>query len=392
MKFFWNMIVNNVELYDIIDSASKNDFVQGVILDLDSNWLDAWHYKNRYGEERLENIDAEMIKKEMSEEPTIDIQSKNISMNDLEWEPPFWAKYKKTIGLPQLKYPIIIKICLYPYDDKYEQMIPAFRSSNFQIIYEERPIAYLYTNPKKLHIPIIGGVSIGVTASDFATLGGILIDDNGKCFGSTCQHVFQNEIKRTGRHNIEASHTAAKDGNPKFIGEYTYGTEIYCKDPNDHCSPFSASHHNELDAALIEISQVKTDLSILGIGDIFGITPMPNIYPKQPIEFTGRSSGYSKRLVGGLAVIYEFSHFNEKFCYKNLFEIRFPIHNPIRLNPPVKPGDSGAWVCNYSKSGKSWCGVVIGGDTVQGYATFSETMKDWWEMEEGLNLKVNNNP
>ena len=91
------------------------------------------------------------------------------------------------------------------------------------------------------------------------------------------------------------------------------------------------------------------------------------------MELTGSQSGNKVLEVGGLVQVCQFSLDGNTYCYKNLFELRETYSH----NKPVQPGDSGAWVCQGEGSNIGWCGIVVGGDSLIGYAQFSEKVHAW---------------
>lgn len=147
---------------------------------------------------------------------------------------------------------------------------------------------------------------------------------------------------------------------------------------------------NDIDAALIEIdSSIQSQLKILQIGNLTKITPKSNLTPGQSVEIAGKTSGHRNLEIGGLAICYKFSDSNNNtYCFRNLIELRYPSGaiTPA-ISSPIQSGDSGAWVCISSGQGYEFSGMVIGEDRRRGYATFSETIEDWWK-GQGLNLTV----
>ena len=145
---------------------------------------------------------------------------------------------------------------------------------------------------------------------------------------------------------------------------------------------------NELDAALIEIDpKVNCSLEVLDIGALTGVTARANLTPGQMVEMTGRTSSHQQLKIGGLAVVYRFRHNGQDYCFKDLFEVRWPRFLKLCGRRPIQGGDSGAWVCNPDANGFGWCGMIIGGDRLQGYAVYSETIKNWWT-QKGLKLRA----
>jgi len=149
---------------------------------------------------------------------------------------------------------------------------------------------------------------------------------------------------------------------------------------------------NEVDASLFEIDKaISSDFEVMDIGPLTGVTARARLTPGQTVEIAGKSSGIRRLVIGGLAVTYRFrSYTGEYYCFKNLFELRWPNYWRVIGGSPVESGDSGSWVCNPNSSGFGWCGMVVGGDRLLGYAQFSENVQNWWNTQK-LTLSVQTN-
>ena len=60
-------------------------------------------------------------------------------------------------------------------------------------------------------------------------------------------------------------------------------------------------------------------------------------------------------------------------CFGDLFVLDHPTHQYITTSV-AKPGDSGAWVINTSGGVVAWDGMLIGGDGVRAYCSYSENI------------------
>jgi hypothetical protein len=154
------------------------------------------------------------------------------------------------------------------------------------------------------------------------------------------------------------------------------------------CNPYHGGPPRQIDAAIIEISDAKAQRIVLDIGRVDGVTPKRKLSTGVQVEVSGRTSGYRRLTVGGIAATYRFSDDNGNFyCYENLFEVRWPSFTRLLLSRPVQGGDSGAWVLVEGESGTEWCGMIVGDDRVQGYATLSEELT-MWLTARGFTLSV----
>jgi hypothetical protein len=359
-------------------------------LDLDPFWLTAWNYTRRYGDEGIDRIWRRLrsrpfrfpwlslsLDETLSNLPDNLMPVSPISVHDLDNRFPFWEWRASVEGFSAGMSPVRIKICLRPGAVE----VPRLGSDRYRILYETRPVATLYSNPRRFRRPLVGGLSTGVGPNIHGTLGGILRDHNdpSRKYGLTCAHVMT-----TGPVDQPAQ---ADSIHAKQIG--SCGTHTPLQLPQGQaCTPYTTQGVNEVDAALIDIDpNTAADLEVLDIGPLTGITPRPNVTQGQMVEFTGRTAGNRTVKVGGLGVIYELPYGGTKYCFKNVFELRWPRFYQLIARRPIARGDSGAWVCIPDPNGYGWCGMIIGGDRLQGYAVYSQTIEDWWQ-NQGLSLAV----
>jgi hypothetical protein len=78
--------------------------------------------------------------------------------------------------------------------------------------------------------------------------------------------------------------------------------------------------------------------------------------------------------------LYEFRHGDQTYCFRNTVELRHPsrFYGLFgTFDPPVRPGDSGAWVLLPGATGPNWCGLVISGDGVVGHFVLAESVSNW---------------
>jgi len=105
------------------------------------------------------------------------------------------------------------------------------------------------------------------------------------------------------------------------------------------------------------------------------------------MKMTGAESGNSAYQIGGVCLTYEIG----PYCCQCLFELRAPPANFIfqRLAHMVaklpKGGDSGSWIETDSDS-PDWCGLLVGGDHLLGYACEAQDIIDAAQINNGLQL------
>jgi hypothetical protein len=396
MDYLIRFVERNEQVRSAIERATEYPSVQGVVLEIDPIWLKLWRLKETFGEDMAQRIinnfdffspfNRYSWLEEFTQNSPYWIPRRPLDEESLSWRPENSNFYYRELWgrqyIPEL--PLILKICLYPTLSEEQTQVPDFPSVGIPIIYETRPPAVLSANPKKSHRPILGGVSIGV-GQDVGTLGGILkCSTSGKYYGLTCAHVTSN--------GNYVDQPAQVDGTPPSqIGKVSHFSTLNPSMPNIICNPYMQSFNlNEIDAALIELHPViQSQLKILQIGQLTGITPKARLTPGQAVELTGRTSGYRTLEIGGLGICYKFQgQNNNTYCFRNLIELRYPSGVIPSISSPIQGGDSGAWVCIPSGQGYEFSGMVIGEDRRRGYAIFSEVIEDWWK-SQGLILTVN---
>jgi len=205
-------------------------------------------------------------------------------------------------------------------------------------------------------------------------LGGILTDPNGKKYGLTCGHA-------VGKKDIVKQPSPKDDSTATKIGVCVESTAGSLQGPVARCNRNLAT--NDVDAALIQLDDdppVASKLEVMDIGRLAGLATIDDVFEDSPIEVSGRS-GHKDLYTGGLLVIGSLLIGPDRFCFRNLMEIkRASVRNwgvTGTLARPVRPGDSGAWVIQDGPNGPEWCGMIIGGTGPIGYAVFAEEIQNW---------------
>jgi hypothetical protein len=285
---------------------------------------------------------------------------------DLEWRPEDpWRN--------QRNLPIVINVRLYP-DAARRGEIPFFeiQQNEFELIYEACPLARVYAGPQSSHRPVVGGVSIGVNATDVGTLGGILTDNGGQFYGVTCGHVAQSP---------NAVEQPSQSDGGSGLGS-SIGNVLHAEVPPPFPSYLSAirtnqsKHAGQVDISIFKLANVTAKKEILKLGTINGVIPVDDLEQDHRLEMTGRTSDWKVLEYGGITPYHNLYNPNtgETYCYENPLMLR-----DSSGSQPVKPGDSGAWVCAPTDQGYAWAGMVVGGDSQVGFAVSAEASKSWWE-------------
>ena len=365
----------------VIEGCREYRSVQGILIEIHPLWMHSW----RLGESFNANDPADGFKELIREryamwnwEPPWRLPPwlpfRPITVKDLHWRPELWSDMWELYA----RWPIVMRICLYPRGDQDRGRAPEFRGEGFRISYEVRPVARFYSSPKDQHRPIVGGVSVGVNATDAGTLGGVLKDNKGKYFGVTCAHVVGANT------NVEQPAQIDRRGT-------TIGSVV-----TKHLPPAFPSHARrveseqakyaaKVDAALIELdSKTGAKLEVLKMGPVTNLVALADIAQHEELQLTGRSSDWQKVQRSSVSPFYNVKNTitGDEYCFENALIVREPSGASA-----AQPGDSGAWLCKEVGTHYHWAGMVVGGDKQLGIAVASHELKSWWEAA-GFNLSV----
>jgi hypothetical protein len=389
VQFLIDFAQEDAEFLRILQRASDYPTVQGVVLDLDRTWLLAWQMYQRFGEASNRLFPDWFFLMVTDLPPWLSgfwppqQYTRPIDRQDIEkWRPRYWNDYLHFMGLRENGLPLVVKVCLRP-RIAVDEPVPTVANlmdseGRLRVEVHARPQAQLAADPRKRHRPVLGGISIGISASDFGTLGVILTDTSGKKFGLTCSHVAaQNDDVE------QPAQTDASGGS--VIGKSLLATALSTCTAAIPCNPWSGVTANEIDLSLIEIDTAATTsvLEVLDIGPLSSVVARSALSTAQAVEVTGRTTHYSALQIGGLAVWYRFHRVGQYFCFKNLFE----VESPYASTRAIRGGDSGAPVCTADGNGTGWCGMIVGCDAFKGFAMFSETIQSWLTTK-GYSLQV----
>lgn len=370
MQYLIDFAENDPWVRRILEITMKYKTVQGVVVDLDRNWVRAWMIKTRWGESALRSWMTWL-----DEPPGFRLPGllpRPLQHSDIEnWRPLNWDHYQDCFGVKKDGPPWVVRVCLRPTisPDEPTPSIEELRDpeGRIRVELETRSIARLASNPRRNYRPIQGGISIGLGSADYGTLGLTLHDGTGRFYALTCCHVAPK--------GASVIQPAPCDGKGALIGNSIVATTLTPCAPDTACNPWSGAVGHELDLALIEIvdPSVGTMLEVLDIGPLTGVTRRAAMSTGQPVEVMGRTTEFSALQIGGLAAWYRLGSGKQTFCFKNLFE----VESPYGRIPAIKSGDSGAAVCTAGANGKDWCGTIVGGDMYKGFALYAETAKAW---------------
>jgi hypothetical protein len=380
----------------VIDQVMDYDIVHGVVVQLDPTWLALWRFSQSLTRNDWKGLDEELrhsiewdehlLGRPWSRSAGWGIRlpwtlgpAQGDHLTPIQVDPKWTCSTWKAItdrDARGRREPFIINVLVLPRSakDTFEKLTSTLDESSERIRFEARPIPRAYVNRKGSVRPLEGGISLGTDAGDYATLGGILKDGKGVKYALTCGHAISK--------NDKAKQPSPKDDSSATrIGTCIESTSGSLHGPISRCNRKAAV--NEVDAALIELdkdSKATAKLEVLAIGPLAGWAAIDDVYEDSPIEVSGRS-GRRDLYTGGLLVIGGLLIGADRFCFRNLIQIKRASVRSWGLTGtlarPVRPGDSGAWVIQDGPNGPEWCGMIIGGTGPIGYAVFAETILDW---------------
>jgi hypothetical protein len=402
------------EIRELTEAAVEHPPVQGVVIDVDDVWLALW-YLGQLGDRdftrtcealaaygRLRQGNAPYYLGRTGELPhwvlsyllwgNEQLSGVPAAPLDLGWEPPYWSEIRQLSGSFEGP-PVVVKVCLRPPYEGRPADLPVLPPSTLRVMFEVRPVASLSRLPSVLSAifgnrarrPAIveGGVAVQAGGPGSGTLGGVVEDSIGARYGVSCSHVCADGADvRMGR-----------DGAGRVIGTVYHRSDLRRRPRGEDCNPWAEMTTNEIDVALIRLTARSEVAVVRDLGRVEALAGRSRLVPRQTVHFQGATSGAVERRIGGLALTYEFRVGEDDddmaggrtawACFRNLFEVRAPSR---RDRSSVQGGDSGAWVLSPGPSGHEWAGIVIGNDSLMGYAAFAETAVTWMQ-DAGVTLR-----
>lgn len=376
MQFLFDYALENRALQRLVTEAMSVRGVQGVVLDVDEQWL-RWHGAvQRYGRKRAE-AEIDFLERYLRyplpfrpwtlwNDDAVDLTPyRALTFYDLKDMPRYWPYYCQRVGL-STPDPVIVVVRLRSDDPPAQEQLDSLPTEGLRVEFEARTPARLQANRKVAVSPLAGGISIGTGASD-GTLGGI-VHAGPEYFAVTCSHVVPND-------GDVVNQPAARDASVSLrIGQRSWGSALTAS--TSRCNPYDPTCvMNVADVALIELDKgVQAQCEVMGIGPITGIKPKAKILPREHVRFAGKASGVKPRRVGPVILAYEFPDAGNLYCFEHVLEIQ----PNLRWGLSSQAGDSGAWVCGAapgSGGGFEWYGMLIGGDNRASYMVFAEVVE-----------------
>jgi hypothetical protein len=380
------------EVQDAVSACRASRAVQGVAVELDTFWLSAWRAAAR--ENPLDPREAPGPQRGFGWvfEGGIPVETAGailsiphlaptgpLKSEDLSWEPPTWSsRVRPNAGEPE--NPIQLRIYVYPeYWRNAEASLPQLSELPINYVFESSPVPRLAARVNKFD-PLIGGVSIGVNAREYGTLGGLLRANDDRHYGVPCAHVVSNSstVYHPSQRDSRVAHAIGQVAHAQLPKAYPGNLPITTAN--------QAANSNDMDVALIEID-VDADLAVDTLGPITGIFPSGDIQQWHPTIFVGRTSGVRKVEFFIPVLYYNLPTADGKGtnCFNNIWLVQWPPGGGSNGKPPLQEGDSGAWLCIGGPNGWEWAGMVIGWAPQIGFAVTASNVARWWQ-QLGLDL------
>ncbi|MBL8253072.1 MAG: hypothetical protein JNJ76_05655 [Candidatus Competibacter sp.] len=366
----------------------QNGLIQGVIIDLHPVWRRFWEMVQQTG-----------INPEITGYPFLPIVLPSFpyadysGYYDAHWNAPAWGNFCQWQE-KENREPFLVKICVRPTTpstvSSRRSLEEYARKQPFFATVEDRPIARMAAAS---NIAVEGGVDISIDKP--GTLGGFLQDQHGHVHGITCGHVGQTKGNSVTLQDINGM----KHANAGTV-LHTNFKDLKPHDGNKFCNQYIDVPQFEVDAALIDLSgSFDGANTVRSIGKIVDIYDRTQLSSGQKVIMRGAVSGFNQYYIGGYGVTYKIFlddiQGGNYYCFANLFEIVGRSHVPVpaRIAAAIAPramgGDSGAWICCDNSHGNYvYCGNLIAVDGPNGYATFTDALRDWANREASLDLAV----
>jgi hypothetical protein len=295
---------------------------------------------------------------------------------DPHWLPPMKGELCRRWGEFG---PFVITVVLRPDCSSEEAgaVSEIYPDNRFAVVYDVQPVPRLLASPREAVRPLVGGIGISGASRRPGTLGGI-IEVGGGRYGVTCAHVLG------AGDEVEQPAPADNPRDATRVGFCRHRSSLTA-----HSPPAAAygTGLNRLDAALVEFDDgIDAELEVSDAGPPARISAVSDVHQLMTVETFGARSGHRTLRVGNLRLVGEFTFGSEWYAYEELFQLRRLSRfygMTGTLSPPVRGGDSGAWVLRPGADGPEWAGMVIAGEGPQGYAVMAKTVEQWIEEETG---------
>lgn len=365
-------------LPELIGVLSEIEAVQGVLLGYHPFWTDLWHVSRAYGWEAAENYFRDRDRRwwlgasgRNAVLGMLDLDSPSLQdLQKLEWE----LRMKNREG--GTRTPLFQVVVATEAGAELTEILERWGRGGdypFSIRQSVRGRAYLCM-PKRLHRPVVGGVSLGLGHLRDGTLGGLLRDSHGTLHGLTCAHVVRNAS--TGA--VDQPAQCDNPGGHPHLGRVLHESPLTTSPGTGICNPYASGVHlHTVDAALVGIDPaIAATPHLLGLRPPSGIAGKAAVNPGDLMDVAGKESGLVRLMATKVALTFKYHDPNAggHYCFTEAFELSWPSINGVLSGPPLRDGDSGAWLLN---TAGQWAGMVIAADANHGYAMYADNAEAW---------------
>jgi len=194
----------------------------------------------------------------------LNIYTKNIDFTEWgKFRQDFLERYPEGFMIRYFR-PLELFVCIFNDADprKFEEIIRDYNEGDsnsnnlpeFRIIIEKRRRNVFLSGSRSYHSNIIGGISMSDNSKRYGTLGGILTDGRGTCYGMTCAHVANLNNEDVFQPALSDSRRYRKYGNVAF------SSTINWDNLDSPCNPIHVGRlglNANMDTTLISIDSVS---------------------------------------------------------------------------------------------------------------------------------------
>jgi hypothetical protein len=341
----------------------STDFVQGINLDIDPYWLRM--YRASF---------AGYVESESGGQYSYRFMRllKGRTLN-WDWRPSGWNYHCRTRGYAENSHPARVIVLLRELaDSKFLAEAPRAVGSH-PIRYEPREpcVAHALSSGPPGGPTVAPGKSIGravppakgITGTS-GTLGGFLRDSsNTRLFAVSCEHV------------CGGSGTTVYQPPPKSPSHSSIGSVIHATSP----SPAPKCNRVRQPVAVADLALIELHPNVVvsnvfpNLGTVQRVTLIGDMTPDDLVLFEGATSGHVDAKIAALNLWREVLVNGVPTCFGDMFTIE--SRQAWYVKPSLsQPGDSGAWILNQTNGITAWDGMLVGGDGVQAYCCFAESL------------------
>jgi hypothetical protein len=381
---------------EVVSTAAANPIVTGFTLDVNPFWSFLYDLENGLIDSQPWNWDAfwENVRlwrsgwwRSVGSGPFFPFpMSRNVGFQgfrrrNLSAKVAVWEEAMAGLGINGPISPLILTVVHRPLrshegekndspDDQtqLQTLIRGLNERGADIRFEERPVARF-----------AGATAIAGKGNSTGTIGGILRDKSGNCYGITCDHV-------------ATKGDIVSDSAGTQIGKCIASTKRVLLTKPNACDPATlrvpqpfpsnGPDLNVLDCSIIALQKGSTASNIAGLATLSS---------GQDVVLDGAKTNQTRHKLGSLAIGYTFRDGSSDFCFRDSIELlpqpRGPFGGTLGswLTTMPTQGDSGGWVLTNDQPPR-WAGMFYGEDGFRGFLIRAQWVFDWAENEVGHGL------